>query len=226
MGLDPRDERRLWSHPHANELGLNVSMPVWGGDNVLFVSSGYDGGSRLIRLSRIDGRTRSKEVWFNNRMRVHFGNALHVGGLVLASTGDFGPAFVAALDVETGAEVWRERAFARAQILDAGGSLVILDEEGELAVASVTLNGLQVHARAPVLTSNAWDPPTLVGSTLYVRDRHQILALDLDDPSTAAAEPRRAGRCRWSSTIKLHARGRFSASPLVVRLSGSRDRRP
>ncbi len=123
-------------------------------------------------------------------MRVHFGSALHLGGLVLASTGDFGPAFVAALDVETGAEVWRERTFARAQMLDAGGRLVILDEDGELAVASVTLNGLQVHARAAVLTSNAWTPPTLVGSTLYVRDRHQILALDLDDPSTAGAERR------------------------------------
>ena len=97
---------------------------------------------------------------------------------------------MAALDVETGAEVWRERTFARAQMLDAGGSLVILDEDGELAVASVTLNGLQVHARAPALTSNAWTPPTLVGSTLYVRDRHQILALDLDDPSTAAVESR------------------------------------
>ena len=190
VGLDPRDGRRLWSHPHANELGLNISMPVWGGDNTLFLSSGYDGGSRLIRLSRIDGRTTSEEIWFNNRMRVHFGSALHLGGLVLASTGDFGPAFVAALDIETGAEVWRERTFARAQMLDAGGRLVILDEDGELAVASVTLDGLQVHARAAVLTSNAWTPPTLVGSTLYVRDRHNILAIDLDDPSTAAAEHR------------------------------------
>ena len=190
VGLDPRDGRRLWSHPHANELGLNISMPVWGGDNALFVSSGYDGGSRLIRLSEIDGRTTSEEVWFNNRMRVHFGNALRVGGLVLASTGDFGPAFVAALDVETGAEMWRERTFARAQMLDAGGRLVILDEDGELAVASVTLDGLHVHSRAAVLTSNAWTPPTLVGSTLYVRDRHHIVALDLDDPSAAAAERR------------------------------------
>ena len=190
VGLDPRDGRRLWSHPHANELGLNLSMPVRVGDNALFLSSGYDGGSRLIRLSQVDGRTTSEEIWFNNRMRVHFSNALHIDGLVLASTGDFGPAFVAALDVETGAEVWRERTFARAQMLDAGGSLVILDEDGELAVASVTLDGLQVHARGAVLTSNAWTPPTLVGSTLYVRDRHQILALDLDDPSAAAAEPR------------------------------------
>ncbi|MCY4658417.1 MAG: PQQ-like beta-propeller repeat protein [Acidobacteria bacterium] len=190
VGLDPRDGRRLWSHPHTNELGLNISMPVWSGDNALFLSSGYDGGSRLIRLSRIDGRTTSEGVWSNNRMRVHFGNALHMDGLLLASTGDFGPAFLAALDAETGAEVWRERTFARAQLLDADGLLVILDEDGELAVASVTLDGLQVHARAPVLTANAWTPPTLAGSTLYVRDRQRILALDLGEASAAAAEPR------------------------------------
>ena len=190
VGLDPRDGRRLWSHPHANELGLNLSMPVWDGDRALFLSSSYDGGSRLIRLSQVDGRTTPEEIWFSNRMRVHFGNALRVDGLVLASTGDFGPAFVAALDVETGAEVWRERTFARAQMLYAGGLLVILDEDGELAVASVTLDGLHVHARAPVLTSNAWTPPTLVGSTLYVRDRHRILALDLGDANAPAPDPR------------------------------------
>ncbi len=190
VGLDPRDGRRLWSHPHANDLGLNLSMPVRVADDTLFLSSGYDGGSRLIRLSRTGGRMATEEVWFNNRMRVHFGNALPIDGLVVASTGDFGPAFVAALDVATGAEVWRERAFARAQMLDAGGLLVLLDEDGELAVASVTLDGMQVHARAPVLTANAWTPPTLVGSTLYVRDRHRIVALALDDRSAAATGPR------------------------------------
>lgn len=190
VGLDPRDGRRLWSHPHANDLGLNLSMPVWDGDDTLFLSSGYSGGSRLIRLSQAGGRTKPEEVWFNNRMRVHFGTALRLDGLVIASTGDFGPAFVAALDAETGEEAWRERTFARAQMLNAGGLLVILDEDGELAVASVTLDGMQVHARATVLTSNAWTAPTLVGSTLYARDRQRIVALDLGDPNAVAAEPR------------------------------------
>lgn len=190
VGLDPRDGRRLWSHPHANDLGLNLSMPVWDGDDTLFLSSGYSGGSRLIRLSQAGGRTTAEEVWFNNRMRVHFGTALRLDGLVVASTGDFGPAFVAALDAETGEEAWRERTFARAQMLNADGLLVILDEDGELAVASVTLDGMQVHARATVLTSNAWTAPTLVGSTLYARDRHRIVALDLGEPHAVATEPR------------------------------------
>ena len=179
VGLDPQDGRRLWSHPHTNELGLNISVPLWGPGNMLFVSSAYDGGSRMIHLNRGGQRTTANEAWFNGRMRVHFGNALRIGNLILGSTGDFGPAFVAALDAETGAEVWRERTFARAHLLDAGGILVIVDEDGEVALASATNDGLQVHARAEILTANAWTPPTLVGSILYVRDRQDVLALDL-----------------------------------------------
>lgn len=179
VGLDPEDGRRLWSHPHENELGLNISMPVWGDDGRLFVSSAYDGGSRLLGLTRIDGRTSAEELWVNNRLRVHFGNAVLVGDLVLGSTGDFGPAFLAALDLDTGEELWRERTFARAHLLHVGGALVIVDEDGELAIASITDTGLDVHMRTTALTENAWTPPTLAGTVLYLRDRVNILALDL-----------------------------------------------
>ena len=179
FGLDPRDGRLLWRFPHENELGLNISMPVWGSDGRLFMSSAYGGGSRMLALSHIDGRTTPEEVWSTNRMRVHFSNALRIGELVLGSTGDFGPAFLAALNAETGDEVWRERSFARAHLLYADGKVVIVDEDGALALASVSEHGLEVLARADVLTANAWTPPTLVGSTLYLRDRHNVLALDL-----------------------------------------------
>jgi len=179
VGLDPADGRVLWRHPHENELGLNLSMPVWGPDGLLFMSSAYDGGSRMIRLSQIDGRTTADEAWATNRMRMHFSNALRIGELVIGSSGDFGPAFLTALDAATGEEVWRDRAFARAHMLYADGKLVIVDEDGDLALASVTREGLTVHARTQLLTANAWTAPTLVGGTLYVRDRETIRALDL-----------------------------------------------
>ena len=177
VGLDPTSGRRLWSHPHENELGLNISMPLWDDDQALFVSSAYDGGSRLIRLSHIDGRTTAEQLWVNNRMRVHFGNAVQVGRLIVGSTGDFGPAFLAAIDAETGDEVWRERTFARAHLLHVDNRLVIVDEDGELAVASVDESGLEVHMRTTALTQNAWTPPTLVDNVLYLRDRATIRAL-------------------------------------------------
>jgi outer membrane protein assembly factor BamB len=177
--LNPDDGRLRWRHPHPTQLGLNISTPVWGPGNRLFASSAYGGGSRMLQLSRTGGRTTTSEVWFNNRMHIHFGAALRMGNLIIGTSGDFGPAFMVALDVDTGAEIWRDRTFARAQMVDANGTLVIVDESGEIAVASISHEGLQVHARKGILTTNAWTPPTLVGSTLYVRDRKEILALDL-----------------------------------------------
>lgn len=179
VGLDPDDGRQLWSHPHPNELGLNLSTPVWGTDNRLFVSSAYDGGSRMIELGQAGETTTVRELWSTNRMRLHFGNAMRLGNLVLGSSGDFGPAFLTAVSVDTGQEVWRERGFARAHLINASGRLVIVGEDGDVAIATASERGLEVHARHPVLTENAWTPPTLVGTTLYLRDRDDIVALDL-----------------------------------------------
>ncbi len=179
VGLDPGDGRVLWRHPHENELGLNLSMPVWGADERLFMSSAYGSGSRMLTLSVIDGRTTPEEAWSTNRMRIHFTNALRVDGMVLGSSGDFGPAFLTALDASTGEELWRDRSFARAHLVYADDKVILVDEDGELALASVTDDGLDVQARHALLTENAWTPPTLVGRTLYVRDRKDIVALDI-----------------------------------------------
>jgi outer membrane protein assembly factor BamB len=181
VGLDPRNGEALWSYPHETSYGLNISTPLWGQGNLLFTSSAYSGGSRVVRLSRANGKTSVEELWYSNRLRLHFGNAMRVGNLILGSSGDFGPAFFIAIDAETGEEIFRERTFARSQMVLAGSKLVILDEGGDLAVASVSAKGLEVHARTALMTENAWTPPTLVGTRLYVRDRKNILAVELGE---------------------------------------------
>jgi outer membrane protein assembly factor BamB len=181
IGLDPDGGATLWRHPHPTQMGLNVSTPLWQPGQPLFITSAYGGGSRMIRLSRVNGRTQPEDLWSNNRMRVHFGSAIRVGNLVIGSSGDFGPAFLVALNSETGDEVWRERTFARAQMVNAGGTLVIVDEDGEIALASASEAGLRVHARKELLAANAWTPPTVVDGKLYVRDRKDVLALQLSE---------------------------------------------
>lgn len=180
-GMDPNAGRVLWRYPHSAQYGLNISTPIWGPNNRLFASSAYGGGSRMLRLTSAHGRTTASELWSNNRMRLHFGSALLMDNVIVGSSGDFGPAFLVALNAETGEEVWRDRSFARAQLVDANGTLVIVDEQGDLAVASVSDKGLRVHARREILTSNAWTPPTIVGGTVYLRDRKEILALNLSN---------------------------------------------
>jgi hypothetical protein len=112
-------------------------------------------------------------------MRVHIGTVIRTGGRAYGSSGDFGPAFITAADEKTGAILWQDRSFARAQLLYAGDLLLILDEDGTLGLARIGPSGLNVLARAPVLSKVSWTPPTLVQDRLYVRDRASVSALHL-----------------------------------------------
>jgi outer membrane protein assembly factor BamB len=179
-GMDPASGRTLWSHPHRTDWGLNISNPVWSAaDRLLLLSSAYGTGSRALELRQTGGTTTVTERWANTRVRVHIGTLIRLGDTVYTSSGDFGPAFLTAINVKTGAVSWQDRSFARAQLLHADGKLIVLDEDGTLALASVSPQGMKVLARASILEHRAWTPPTLVGRTLYVRDRRTIAAYDL-----------------------------------------------
>jgi outer membrane protein assembly factor BamB len=179
-GADATNGNLLWSYPHKTSWGLNISTPLWDpSDGLLFVSSAYGTGSRVIRLTRSGGQTTATQIWANNRLRIHFGNAVRVGDLAYGSSGDFGPAFFTAINVKDGNIAWQDRALSRASFLYADNKFVILDEDGDLTIASPGQNGLRVHAKASVMKKLAWTVPTLSGTKLYLRDRGIIMALDL-----------------------------------------------
>jgi outer membrane protein assembly factor BamB len=179
-GMNPSNGQTVWSHTHRTDWGLNISTPVWSPvDHLLFVSAAYSSGSRAIELRQSGGRTTATQKWFSNRMRVHIGTVIRLGDYVYGSSGDFGPAFITAVDMKTGRIVWQDRSFARAQLLYADNKLIVLDEDGNLGLATISPEGLKVLARASVLQNISWTPPTLVGTTLYARDRKTIAAFDL-----------------------------------------------
>jgi outer membrane protein assembly factor BamB len=179
-GMDPANGRELWRHPHKTDWGLNISTPVWVADqHLLLVSSAYGVGTRALELRQTAGKTTVTEKWHSQRMRIHIGTIIRLGEHAYASSGDFGPAFISAFDLKSGAISWQDRSFARAQLLYADGKIIVLDEDGVLGLATVSPQGLKVLAKASVLQHLAWTPPTLVGTTLYVRDRQTISAFDL-----------------------------------------------
>jgi outer membrane protein assembly factor BamB len=178
-GFDPATGELLWRHRHHTDYGLNISTPVWGDDNVLFISSAYSGGSRALRLT-LDGEvTRVEELWYTNRLRVHFGNAIRIGDHIYGANGDFGPSFVTALDMEDGSVIWRDRSFAKASFVLADNKLILLDEDGVLGLVQVSAAGMEVLSSAEVFDSLSWTAPTLAGTTLYLRNHDEIAAFDL-----------------------------------------------
>jgi outer membrane protein assembly factor BamB len=178
-GLDPANGRVLWSHPHDPGNDLNCGTPLWGRDNILFVSSAYKAGSRAIQLRKQGNATHAEELWFTNRVRFMFLSAIRIGNFVYGTTGDFGPAFLTALNIKTGEAAWQHRGFGRASLLYADGKAIIMDEDGDLALAKLTPEGVTILSEAKIFDTTSWTVPTLAGTTLYARDREKIVALDL-----------------------------------------------
>ncbi|GJM24510.1 MAG: hypothetical protein DHS20C16_09250 [Phycisphaerae bacterium] len=178
-GINPTNGNVNWRIEHATEWGANISTPVWGEDGWLFISSAYGMGSRGIQLTTDDEKPTAIEKWHNRKMKIHHGNAVRVGNFVYGASGDFGPVFYAAVDIESGELAWRNRDVGKASSIYADGKMLILNESGTLFLAKVSPTELNIISKTQVSDGRTWTVPTLVGKRLFIRDRKKIMALDL-----------------------------------------------
>ena len=180
IGINPHNGDPQWHVPFKADYSIAVSTPVWGPDNLLFVSSEYNAGTKVIELKRNGLQTTATELWSSNRLRLHHGNAMRIGDAIYFSSGGKGSqAILSAIDARTGATHWQERSIQKATFVWADRKLITLDQDGNLMIAYPSTQGFKIAAKAPLLTSLAWTPPVLVGTRLYLRDRRSLMAVDL-----------------------------------------------
>ena len=74
----------------------------------------------------------------------------------------------------------QDRAFAKANFVLAGDRLFVVDDDGTVAMATISRQGLKVIAETKLLRANAWTVPVVSGPRLLVRDRHKVVALALE----------------------------------------------
>lgn len=120
-----------------------------------------------------------KELWHNQRLQSHFSTVIRHGDYLYFTSGFNGPAFLTCVHLRSGQVAWQERGFSKGQLVKSGEKLILLDEDGTLALIEATPAGLKVLVKESLLQRTSWTPPTLSGSTLYLRDRKSLMALDL-----------------------------------------------
>ena len=185
-GLDPESGEILWRFPHATDYGFNCTTPVFDGVDTLVCSSSYNHWTEAVQLVDTGSGFEARRKWDSRRMRIHFTNMVLVDGRVYGVSGMSRPGFLTCLDLETGERVWQHRGFAKANLLYANGPFVILDEDGQLALATFDDDGPDVKGRLELSDSHVFAAPTLVGTELVVRDRRYITAFDLSVEAVAA----------------------------------------
>ena len=174
-GFDPASGKTLWAAEHRNQWGTILTSPVLDDSGRVFISA-HGPGSILVdpRAKSDDART----LWKSGDTQISHSNAVRHGKWVFSSTGDKA-SFVTATSLEDGTQAWKERGFARANLIRAGDTFVLLDFDGALAMVELDESGMKVLTKATINDAPTWTPPTLIGDVLYVRDESRVMALDL-----------------------------------------------
>jgi outer membrane protein assembly factor BamB len=101
---------------------------------------------------------------------VHKGHAYGFDGSILAC-----------IDLADGARKWKGGRYGQGQLvlLAEQDLLLLISEEGELALVSATADHFREVARAPALDGKTWNHPVLVRGVLLVRNAEEMAAFRL-----------------------------------------------
>lgn len=175
IGLTPDRGELLWEFPWKTQFDVHASQPLVVGDDRLFLSSGYGSGAAVVELSQLDGRFAVREVWRNIRMKNQFTSSVLHDGFIYG----LDESILACLDAATGDLKWKGGRYGYGQVLLASGHLIVLTEDGDLALVRATPARHEEVVRFPVLEGKTWNHPAMSDGILLVRNLAEMAAFDL-----------------------------------------------
>ena len=175
MGLAVEGGEVLWDYTWPGFNGINAAQPLLIGDNRVFVSSGYGLGAAVVELAAGAQGFSVREVWRNNRMKNRFASSVLHEGVIYG----LDESILAAVDAGTGELLWKGGRYGYGQLLLVDGHLIVLTENGDLALVRATRDGHEEVVRFPVLSGKTWNVPAIADGYLLVRNLAEMAAFDL-----------------------------------------------
>jgi outer membrane protein assembly factor BamB len=177
-GVAPSDGAVLWEHAWP---GAAITQPARAEDGDILLSmvapAGSGIGTRRIAVARASAGWTATERWtstglkpYFNDLVVHKGHAFGFDGSILAC-----------IDLADGKRTWKGGRYGNGQLVLLADQdlLLVLSEEGELALVGATPDQFRELARIPALEGKTWNHPVVVGDILLVRNDQEMAAFQL-----------------------------------------------
>jgi outer membrane protein assembly factor BamB len=175
--MNPKDGKTIWNQPWETSYDVNATTPIFH-DSELFISSGYNHGSELLKLTA----TGPTKVWEEKSIQCRFPGIVLDRGVLYVNSEQI----LKAADWATGKILWEEKgadmrigpggSFARF-----GDYLIIISERGTLTLAKATAEGFSKISQVKHLTegTNIWATPVIYHGKLYIKGVTELLCFDI-----------------------------------------------
>jgi outer membrane protein assembly factor BamB len=184
VSVAPADGALLWEYSWEGGAIVQPALTADGGVLINAMSAMGGIGTRRLAVAHGEGGWTVEERWTSNGLKpyyndfvVHKGHAFGFDGNILAC-----------IDLEDGKRKWKGGRYGNGQLvlLPDQDLLLVMSEEGELALVSATPDKFTEVARFPALDGKTWNHPVLVGDVLLVRNGQEMAAFRLSLARTAA----------------------------------------
>jgi hypothetical protein len=177
----PGDGKVIWKHAWEGTTILQPALTADGG--VLVTTGDMSGGvgTRRLAVAPGPGGWKVDEAWtsrglkpYYNDLVIHKGHAYGFDGGILSS-----------IDLKEGVRKWKGGRYGHGQMLLLADQdlLLVLSEEGEVALVAATPEQFREIARFKAIEGKTWNHPVVVGSTLLVRNGEEMAAFRLSPAS-------------------------------------------
>jgi outer membrane protein assembly factor BamB len=173
----PADGKPLWEHPWR---GFPLVQPALTGDGDILIAASGDSGIRRLAVAHGPGGWTVEKRWgsaglkpYFNDFVVHEGHAFGFDGRILAC-----------IDLADGTRKWKGGRYGNGQLVLLADQdlLLVLSDEGELALVGATPDQFRELGRLPAIEGKTWNHPVLVGDVLLVRNGEEMAAFRLPRP--------------------------------------------
>jgi outer membrane protein assembly factor BamB len=173
----PGDGTVLWEYACSGSIILQPTL-IADGDILIGICGATGGiGTRRVAVAHATGGWTVEERWrsiglkpYFNDLVVHKGHAYGFDGSILAC-----------IDLKDGGRKWEGGRYGNGQLVLLADQdvLLVLSEEGELALVAATPVQFTELAKFPAIKGKTWNHPVLVGDVLLVRNGEEMAAFRL-----------------------------------------------
>ncbi len=134
-------------------------------------------GTRRVAVTHGQNGWSTEERWTSSSLKPYFNDFVIHKGYAFGFDGSI----LASINLEDGKRVWKGGRYGNGQIvlLPDQDLLLVLSEEGDLALVNATPDEFKEIARVPALQGKTWNHPALVGDVLLVRNGEEMAAFRL-----------------------------------------------
>jgi outer membrane protein assembly factor BamB len=177
VSVAPADGTLLWEYSWEGGAIVQPALTADGGVLINAMSMMGGLGTRRLAVAHDEGGWTVEERWTSNGLKPYYNDFVVHNGHAFGFDGNI----LACIDLQDGKRKWKGGRYGNGQLVLLADQdlLLVVTEDGELALVKATADQFTEVARAPALDAKTWNHPVLVGDVLLVRNGQEMAAFRL-----------------------------------------------